>query len=278
MRPGQVDAAMKACPVLYQPLGTIEWHGLHNWVGLDAVKARALCVRAAERGGGLVAPALYGGIGGLDEPHTFVMEPEHALHSVQLRPWLEKLCFEAVRNGFKAVILLTGHYGAGQQICVRETAVRMTKILDRPVLGTPEYFLALDEEYYGDHAAFFETSLMMHLFPESVDLGELGEAPHQGVGGRDPKEHATAEDGKRMAEAIIARLSALAGQMPGWDAETVQAFNRGEEALVNRQLQLASPGEAWSAWRHIGDGVFNAYPDLLVNRRFDAIVELVERL
>lgn len=113
LRPKEIDAVLQACPTLFQPLGTIEWHGLHNVVGVDALKAHMLCVRAAQRGGGLVAPPVYGGIGGLDQPHTFVMEPEDDLFSLLLRPWLEKLCQEAVRQRFRAIIVLTGHYGAG---------------------------------------------------------------------------------------------------------------------------------------------------------------------
>ena len=85
LHPREIDEAMKSCPTLLQPLGTIEWHGLHNIVGLDAIKAHHLCQRAAQRGGGLVAPAVYGGVGGLDEPHTFVIEPENDVHSVLLR-------------------------------------------------------------------------------------------------------------------------------------------------------------------------------------------------
>lgn len=49
LRPREIERAMEICPVLFQPLGTIEWHGLHNIVGLDAVKAHHLCVRAAQR-------------------------------------------------------------------------------------------------------------------------------------------------------------------------------------------------------------------------------------
>ena len=44
LRPHEIEQAMQACPVLFQPLGTIEWHGLHNLVGLDAIKAHHLCV------------------------------------------------------------------------------------------------------------------------------------------------------------------------------------------------------------------------------------------
>ena len=280
LQPADIEAARKVCPTLLAPLGTVEWHGLHNVAGLDAVKAHALCLRAAERiGGGLVHPPHFGGVGGLDEPHTFIFDPEDSLGSVYLRPWLEQLCAEAKRNGFQAVILLTGHYGAGQQIAVREAAVRMTTILDMPVLGTPEYFLALDEGYYGDHAAFFETSIMMHLYPDTVALDRLGDAPHQGVGGRDPKQYATAEDGRRFCEAIITRLVTLATTMPTWDAATRQRFRDAEAALVTRQLALAQPGQAiWTAWRNIADGAFNAYPALLAEGRFEEIIALTDAL
>lgn len=279
LKPKEIEEAMERCPTLFLPLGTIEWHGVHNVVGLDAVKAHALCVRAAERAGGLVMPPLFGGVGGLDMPHTFVMDPERSLELNHLRPWLEKLISEAGRQGFKAVIVVTGHYGASQQMAVREAAVRMSKVLNLPVLGTAEYMLGLDQGYYGDHAAFFETSLMMYLHPDTVDLDRLGEEPHEGVGGRDPKKHANAGDGKRIAEAIIGRLASLAEQMPDWDENTVSAFVTAEEALVSTQIWLAGrAGHVRAAWSNIREGSFDAYPGLLTSRRFHEIVELTKLL
>jgi len=279
LKPREIEEAMTACPTLFQPLGTIEWHGVHNVVGVDAIKAHQLCVLAAQKGGGIVAPPVYGGVGGLSEPHTFVMEPEESLYSQLLRPWVEKLCMEAERQGFKAMIILTGHYGAAQQIAVRELAVRMTRALGIPILGTPEYFLALDEKYYGDHAAWGETSLMMTLFPETVALDRLGEEPHQGVGGIDPKRFACKADGDRLSSTIVNRLASLAEQMPKWDQDTIDRFVNAESALVTRQLSLAGINEhVWTAWRNIGQGVFNDYGKLLVENRFEEIVALVEKL
>jgi creatinine amidohydrolase len=277
LHPWEIEEAMAGCPVLYLPLGTIEWHGRQNVVGLDALKAHRLCVRAAEMGGGLVAPAVYGGLGGLQEPFTFVVEQE-TLMSTVLRPWLERLCSEAVRSGFRAVIMLTGHYGAEQQIVVRETAVRMTRLLNRPILGTPEYFLALDLGYTGDHAAFFETSLMMDLYPGSVDLGQLGEPPHQGVYGDDPLK-ATKEAGSIYNEAIVSRMAALAGQMPDWDDVTVDAFANAEAALATRQIVLAGrANQVWEGWRSIITGAFAEYPVKLVGGDFAGIEALVKKL
>jgi creatinine amidohydrolase len=269
--PKELKEAQAACPTIFQPLGTIEWHGVHNVVGVDSLKAHALCVRAAQKGGGLVSPALYGGVGGVSQPHTFVMDPENNIFSKLLRPWLEQLCREMARDGFRAIIILTGHYGAAQQIVVRETAVRMSRALAIPVLGTPEYLLALDVDYTGDHGAWGETSLMMHLYPDTVDLSQLGEAPHQGVGGRDPKTEASAEDGRVLTETIVSRLAVLAKKMPAWDDKTLERFIDSEAALVARQLSAPKgKNNLWTAWRNIG-GALRNYGRQLAEERFEEI-------
>jgi creatinine amidohydrolase len=50
-----------------------------------------------------VHPPLYGGMGGLDKPATVVIEPELAWENYLLRPWLEQLCSEFHRQGFRAI-------------------------------------------------------------------------------------------------------------------------------------------------------------------------------
>ena len=59
MFPDELEAAFASCPVLYLPYGLCEPHGPVNAVGLDALKAHAICVRAAREHGGIVAPADY---------------------------------------------------------------------------------------------------------------------------------------------------------------------------------------------------------------------------
>jgi creatinine amidohydrolase len=277
LRPKEIEEAQTACPTIFQPLGTIEWHGVHNVVGVDAVKAHALCIRAAQKGGGLVSPPLFGGVGGVDQPHTFVMDPEENVFSRLLRPWLEQLCREMARDGFRAIIILTGHYGAAQQIVVRETAVRMSRALGIPVLGTPEYILAMDVGYTGDHGAWGETALMMHLYPGTVDLSRLGEPPHQGVGGRDPRE-ASAEDGRKITETIVSRLATLTRKMPTWNDETVDRFIDAEATLVARQLSAPRGKNAiWTAWRNLAKAMRD-YGKLLAEERFEEIKSAVADL
>jgi creatinine amidohydrolase len=205
------------------------------------------------------------------------MDPENNIFSRLLRPWLEQLCREMARDGFCAIIMLTGHYGAAQQIVVRETAVRMSRVLAIPVLGTPEYVLALDVGYTGDHAAWGETSLMMHLYPDTVDLSQLGDPPHQGVGGRDPRE-SSEEDGRLITETIVSRLATLARNMSNWDQKTLDRFIDSEAALVAKQLSAPrGKGNLWTAWRNISK-TMRDYGNLLAEERFEQIKASVARL
>ena len=54
-------------------MGGLEWHGEHQAVGLDALKAEKLCELAAARSGGFAFPTLWYG-----EPRTaHLMEANH---------------------------------------------------------------------------------------------------------------------------------------------------------------------------------------------------------
>src|SRR5438067_1901163 len=61
MLPSEIVAVRTACPIAYVPLGTLEWHGEHDAVGLDALKAHALAIECAKAGGGLAFPPLWYG-------------------------------------------------------------------------------------------------------------------------------------------------------------------------------------------------------------------------
>ena len=269
--PAEFRTRMASLPVVFLPLGTVEWHGEHNALGLDSLKAHALLVRTAlAAGGGVVHPPVYGGMGGLDKPATVIMEPELTWDNHLLRPWLEQLCSEFQRNGAKAVVMLTGHYGHNQQIVVRETAVRMTKRLRIPILGTPEYWLAHDTGYLGDHAGVGETSLLLHLEPEMVDMtredGEFGAAESTGT------------IGERYTSVIVRRLAGLAREMPSWDDTTIDTFVAAEAALVDVQTRLWRTSDPWAAWRHLIERRETGYGALLEARDFNAIQALAGRL
>ena len=276
MLPAEFRAAQASLPVCFLPLGTVEWHGEHNALGLDAIKAHALCVRSAlQLGGGVVHPPLYGGMGGLDKPATVVVEPELAWENYLLRPWLEQLLYELHRQGFRAIIMLTGHYGHNQQIVVRETAARMAERLQIPILGTPEYWLAHDAGYLGDHAGIGETSLLWYLQPDLVALNRIDDDPEYGRDGR-IRDGSSPELGKRYADLIVQRLAAVAQAMPTWDKATLERFIAAERALVAAQVKGWRMKEPWAAWANLAE--HPNYGKWLVAGEFEQIIQMAKQL
>jgi creatinine amidohydrolase len=174
--------------------------------------------------------------------------------------------------------LLERDDGHNQQIVVRETAVRMSERLQIPVLGTPEYWLAHDAGYLGDHAGIGETSLLWHLEPELVRIDRIRSDPDYG---RDDwiEKGASPERGRRYAELIMSRLARLARAMPGWDSEKLAAFVRAERGLVTARVRgWRSTGNAWAAWSRISPGGETGYGELLVNEQFTEIEAMAARL
>lgn len=67
LRPDKIVQKRKECPVVYIPIGTLEWHGEHNAVGADGLQREGIAIRCAQTGAGLSS-------------HRFTMaKPEGAL-------------------------------------------------------------------------------------------------------------------------------------------------------------------------------------------------------
>ena len=179
---------------------------------------------------------LFGLEHGLNKPATVKMEPENSWENYLLRPWLEKMTSECHRLGFKAIIMITGHYGHNQQIVVREVAIRMSERLQIPVLGIPEYWLALDAGYLGDHAGIGETSLLWHLEPDLVAIDRIRNDPDYGKNDRIEK-GSSPELGQAYAELIIDRLACLALAMPKWATDKRTKFVTAERSILSSQIQ-----------------------------------------
>jgi creatinine amidohydrolase len=63
MQPVRIVEARQRADLPFLPLGAIEWHGVHNPVGVDAIKAHGVCCAAAQKlGGGAVFPTLVDGV------------------------------------------------------------------------------------------------------------------------------------------------------------------------------------------------------------------------
>lgn len=229
MRPEQVEAAKARRPAIYVACGSVEWHGYHNPVGLDTVKAHEQLVGLAARAGGVVYPALFLGAGGghTTWPSSFMVSAEPM---VQI---LTELLHGFERDSYRHVILLSGHYpnlreymqpavdaylGAGG-------TMRGLTLIENQVPGVG-----------GDHAAKHETSSMLYLHPDLVDVERLhsgqqndiggpdeiinwmidtpADHPCYGLVGIDPRAHASADVGRDNTERLIAFLEAWLNEPP----------------------------------------------------------------
>lgn len=193
MRPGQLEIAARAFPVVYVPFGLIEWHGRHLPLGNDAMKAHAFLVKVAEEYGGVVYPPVY----------------FHAGFGRQLMVSLLTTLFgQLKKTGFRVILGISGHNVRKQLDMIQEGLQPI--IADGTVTGGAMFEVMSDgfnEECGGDHAAKWETSNMMFFYPHLVDLAALGTEPlapdmkpPDGIGGLDPREHASAEVGRKNVE------------------------------------------------------------------------------
>jgi len=168
--PWQIREAMAARPVVYIPLGTIEWHCEHLPVGLDALTAHGVCALAARKDGGLVLPALHYGTGGGHGayPWTIMMDGDAEI-SAQLGKTLSRL----EDFGCRLAVLFSGHFADTQLTMIDRIATRWNG-LQRPmrVLATAVNRIE-GLAFAPDHAGVFETTLLYALHPELVQLDRL---------------------------------------------------------------------------------------------------------
>lgn len=214
MFPDQLRAAFDACPGVYFAYGLCEPHGPHNAVGLDALKAHAVCCRAARLGGGIVAPPDYWHC---HEMGGYAIWAHHTVGEVQpfltaMPPWqhFKNVSYHvraAAAVGFKAAIFLTGHYGPNWQD-LKTLLGLLQPFFSTRLYGLPDFECNQPgfpgDGASGDHAGKVETSLLWALEPDCVDFSRLP-APDDESGapwfamGRNARE-SSRRAGDRMAD------------------------------------------------------------------------------
>lgn len=180
MHPAQIDAAKAQRPAIYVPFGALEWHGYHNPVGLDALKAHEQLVGLALQAGGVVYPPIYFGSGGghTQWPHSFMVNAQAMTQIVA------DLLHGFQRDGYSHAILISGHYPNRTQYLDAGLAayqqaggtMRVLALVENQVPGID-----------GDHAAKYETSSMLYLDPTLVNLAPLAGKPADDIGGSDER-------------------------------------------------------------------------------------------
>ncbi|MBI4024120.1 MAG: creatininase family protein [Verrucomicrobia bacterium] len=200
----EIKSLLAECPVVYIPIGPLEAHGPHGPLGLDALKAHALCVKIAKAYGGAVFPPLFVGqqrCGLL--PGNVYVQPETA------KALYRDLLVSLERTGFQEMVLLAGHYP--ERRLIKEIAADFMVNGLSSVLAVTELEVAAEIMGPGDHAGKWETALMLALQPESCDMSKLPSdrsVKPPAMSGSDARD-ATAEDGERAVELIVHRIGRM---------------------------------------------------------------------
>lgn len=241
MRPAQIEKAREKYPSVYVPFGAMEWHGFHNPVGLDALKSHELLVGLAAQKGGVVYPSVYFGSGGEHTlwPHTMMVTP------ALMKEMVKEMLFGFQGDGYQSAVLYAGHAPNATEYLAPAVedykngggAMRVLLVRDVDVPGMG-----------GDHGAFVETSLLLHLLPGTVEMGEITnlpgpepdpsrgkhnwmfsdskEHPCYGLVGVDPRGAASAQEGKKRSGAFLSQVTKwLDGQVSSnpadWSSDLV---------------------------------------------------------
>ncbi len=123
-------------------------------------------------------------------------------------------------TGFRVIIGVSGHNVQGQIDMINAGLAPVTA--DGTVAGMGMWEITLSEckESATDHAAKWETSNMMFFYPRFVDMAALGTeplapnmGPPDGIGGLDPREHASAAVGERNVELASAAIGNKAREL-----------------------------------------------------------------
>lgn len=231
LTPVDLEAARAACPVVYLPLGSLEFHSSHLPIGLDALNAHGVCVAAAQTAGGIVLPPLYQGVGGghSDYPWTIMMATDEGV-----RQHLEQTLTRLEQFGFTLAVLFTGHFADEQLAMIDDIAERWHNDSGRSlqVLATGVNRCA-DAPLAPNHAGIFETALLHSFRPDLVHLDRLpdlleepsvdplgdtaGEHRHDprhplwGIFGPDPRTF-DASQAPQLRDALVVWLTGLVNQ------------------------------------------------------------------
>jgi creatinine amidohydrolase len=180
MRVSEADVAAlrrRTGGVALLPLGSLESHGPHLPLGSDPIALRLVVRRAVELEPAAVMPEL---------PYSFVLEATRrpgAIHieSGLLMDFVEAICDELARNGFRKIVLVHGHGGnvalhwmLCKRILERDKPYAAYSITPMPDMH--EFILKLMTSRKSrriGHACEMETSLVLAADPALVNLGRL---------------------------------------------------------------------------------------------------------
>jgi creatinine amidohydrolase len=230
LTPSEFSARLADCPVAYLPLGTIEWHSNHLPLGSDGLQSEEFFKRLAAEVGGIVLPKLFIGPDGYD---TLINGNEYygmdcgkvfsdqCTYEIQQLTgsayWVPDSTFDSMMNGIMKqlsragfrIVIAHGHGPSTSYIGSHAKEFKdRYKLTVMNCWGNDSADLCLQ----CDHAGANETSIMMYVRPELVEMGNLPKDTAiwpLGMLGKDPRTHASRAFGKSIVDFEINKMATV---------------------------------------------------------------------
>ena len=169
----ETDSAAKSGRVALIPVGSTEQHGPHLPTKTDAFLAEKICEKAAKKkpSESFVMPTVgYG----YNEHHLDFPATIHINHETMIR-FVIDIGKSLAHHGFEKIVLVNGH---GSNMAPMEIASRRITLESNRSLCASLDYLAIAPEVFDQlegedaHAGEIETSLMLYLDPDNVDMSK----------------------------------------------------------------------------------------------------------
>lgn len=191
MLPRDIHKAFQKLPLIFIPVGVLEFHGSHLCFGTDVIHAENISIAAAKRVGGVVLPPIHFGVCnakpkdallrqgfkedeiiiGMDHPNAEGLYKSFYYSEKLLSLSLEETIKHAINHDYKYICIVTGHAAPVHMNCINKVVGQFSK--ENVKILT---FLPLNEI---EHAAIQETSLMEYYDSKYVDKTTLPEYPEK---------------------------------------------------------------------------------------------------
>ena len=252
LRPEQITEQLSETPVIYIPIGPLEWHGPHLPYGVDPYNAEHIATRTCARTGGLVWPTQFWGtererrdeqvesLGLKGEKYIVGMDfPRHSLPSAYCPEevfaiLVREVLREVSTLGARLAVIVNGHGAINHNLTLHRLATEFNHTTNLRVYVRLAFNRANIEAGNIAHAAATETSLTMNNHPETVRLeklppppeplnyGDFGIVDSGGFMGHgsghigpedDPRTRSSADKGREYAEQTTAEIATEVGDL-----------------------------------------------------------------
>ena len=171
----QVVEYLKNNDTLLFPVGSTETHGSHLPVGTDTLVPIRMSEDVGRMTGVLVAPPLWYGW----TPHHLGHAGTASLTANTYISAIQEICYSYIYHGFKKIVIVNGH---------REGNIPPLKIAASTIRNATGAFMAIIDPFYIaasvvrdlrtsvpggiGHGGEMETSHMLYLYPDLVDMSQ----------------------------------------------------------------------------------------------------------